>query len=142
MLTLIKKKKKVEVTKTSENNIVELYQKDFEEGTYRIKEPGYYKIMEDIVFDFNNIDKETEEYNNPTDGWFPLDSQQDKYPGAGQYRDNFFLGFFAGITIECDDVILDLNQHELRQSKPFYYAQRWFSTIELASSMFLPGQVW
>ena len=128
----------VEVIKTSSNNIIELYQKDFTEGTYRILEPGYYKIMEDIEFDFNNNENSVDD---PCNAWFPLEEQSDKYPGAGDYRDNYFLGFFAGVTIESDDVVLDLNGFELRQSKAFYYAQRWFSVIELASSMFLPGQV-
>ena len=49
-------------------------------------------------------------------------------------------GFFAGITIECNDVILDLNHHELRMSRPFYYQQPYFSIIELASQPFLPQQ--
>ena len=38
----------------------ELYQSDFEDGTYRIPTPGTYKIMEDIMFDFKT------DYENPT----------------------------------------------------------------------------
>jgi len=115
--------------------MVELYQKDFTHGTYRITQPGTYVIMEDIEFDFNGGDIE-----KPTEGWLPTDDQKDMYPGANDYRDNYFLGFFAGITIESNDVVLDLNGHELKQSLNFYYAQRWFSIIELASTLFLPGQ--
>ena len=49
-------------------------------------------------------------------------------------------GFFAGITIECDDVILDLNDHELKMDRIFYYQQPFFSIIELESQPFLPQQ--
>jgi len=128
---------KIEVptTKTSTNNIVYLYSKDFVSGTYRITEPGTYIIMEDIEFDFNAGDS-----SDPQDAWMPTLSQADEYPGAGQYRDTYFLGFFAGISVETNDVIIDLNQHELKQSEIFYYQQRWFALIELASQQFLPGQ--
>merc|ERR1712129_555811 len=66
--------------------------------------------------------------------------QNQIYPGAGTYRDAYFLGFWAGITIETSDVILDLNDHTLAMSDAFYYQQRWFTTIALESQYFLPGQ--
>ena len=46
------------------------------------------------------------------------------------------MGFFAGITIECDGVILDLNNNEIRMSKAFYYQQRHFANIALKSVVF------
>ena len=44
--------------------------------------------------------------------------------------------FFAGITIETDDVILDLNGNALKMSERFYYSQPFFSIIELVCSHF------
>ena len=48
--------------------------------------------------------------------WWPIESQQDDYPGSGEFKNAYFLGFFAGITIESNDVTLDLNGHEIKQN--------------------------
>ena len=42
------------------------------------------------------------------------------------------MGFFAGITIEVDDVVLDLNGHEIAMA-PAFYQQRFFLCIALKS---------
>jgi len=49
-----------------------------------------------------------------------------------------FIGmdFFAGITIETADVTIDLNGHEIRQSKAFFLQQRHFTAIELSNKWF------
>merc|ERR1712232_1506642 len=52
----------------------------------------------------------------------------------------YILGFFAAITIESDDVIIDLNGKKISQSRLFYLKQRFFNTIELGSSPFIPRQ--
>ena len=64
-------------------DVHELWQKDFEDGTYRIQRSGTYKVMEDIVFDFNAGD-----LNDPSAGssWWPTSDQIDEYPGAGTTR--------------------------------------------------------
>jgi len=111
---------------------------DFEKGTYRIVRPGTYIIDEDIVFDFNAPQNEDDIFAD--DAWWPNAADIDEYPGAQQSRDAYFLGFFAGIVIEADDVVLDLNQHSLRMSEQFYFTQPFFSIIELASQPFLPQQ--
>jgi len=123
-----------DTTTTDEPVNVELYQSDFLHGTYRITKSGTYTIMEDITFDFNAGTA------NEDGAWLPHSDQEDDYPGAGQYRDPYFMGFFAGITIETKDVILNLNGHTLQQSEPYYHQQRWFSIIELANQPFMPGQ--
>merc|ERR1719361_3414005 len=117
----------------SVDDVVELWQSDFEEGTYRIETSGTYKIMEDIVFDFNAGD-----LSNPNDGisWWPSSDQVDKYPGAGSTRDIYYLGFIAGITVETDDVIIELNGFTLAMSEALYYQQRFFSIIALKSVAF------
>ena len=79
--------------------------------------------------------------DNPQEkeAWKPRSDQIDEYPGAQTGRDEYFLGFFAGITIECDDVVLDLGGHEIGMSEVFYHQQRWFTVISLTSQFFLPG---
>ena len=61
-----------------------------------------------------------------------------KYPmgSSGPYH----LGFFAAITIEADNILLDLNNKTLRQSKLHNVQQRFYANIELASSPFIPNQ--
>ena len=128
----------LDITKLDEHY---LYQIDFIDGTYRIKKPGTYIIMEDIEFNFNPSPPRYYSPNSVHENYYwPNQDDDDIYPGAGGSRDAFFLGFFAGITIECDNVIIDLNGRELRMSRPFYYQQPFFSIIELASQPFLPQQ--
>ena len=89
--------------------------------------------MEDITFDFNAGDLESP---NVGDSWWPTADQAAGYPGAGGLRDEYFMGFFAGITVEADDVVIDLGGHRLAMSTPFYYQQRFFSVIALKSVAF------
>ena len=99
--------------------------------------------MEDITFDFK-APEGYEEGNldtyNAQEMWWPTEDQIDDYPGAGDLKNSYFLGFWAGITIECSDVILELNHHKLQMSEAFYYQQSFFAIISLTSQVFLPGQ--
>ena len=133
-----------------DSNVVRLYESDFLDGTYRIVESGTYVIMEDIAFDFNgpsDLEMASDSFSpNNIDGdelhWFPTHSQAVRggaYPGLFDYEGVYTLGFFAGITVEADFVTIDLNGHRLQQSERFYFQQRFFSLIELASRTFLPG---
>ena len=65
------------------SDVIELFQSDFEDGTYRIQRSGTYKIMEDITFDFNAGD-----LDDPNDGagWWPSEDQVDRYEGAGSNK--------------------------------------------------------
>lgn len=96
-------------------------QEDFRDGTFRIQKSGYYKLIENITF---NPNKDT-----------------DFRPGE-KYLSNpaYHLGFFAAITIETSDVLLDLNGYTITASSEFVLAQRFFSIIELANQPFIPGQ--
>jgi len=134
-----------------ESNVVYLYQSDFEDGTYRIRESGTYVVMEDIVFNFNAPSAEQMESDsfspNSVDVdelyWFPTRQQaarDGEYAGLYDYIGAFTLGFFAGITVECDYVTIDLNGFTLSQHAHFYLQQRFFALIELASQPFVPGQ--
>ncbi len=114
----------IEQVYTNQNQVTYLDNDDFKEGTYRIKTPGIYRLTEDIILE-------------PNDGHecFPTLTQQETFPSR---PGPFILGFFAGITIETKNVILDLNGFTIKQSIRFYLLQRFFSTIELANSPFIP----
>lgn len=105
-------------------NRVSLYNSDFTQGTYRITKPGVYVLRENIVFNPINI--------------FPTEAQAETYPTGknGPYH----LGFFAALTVEAENVIIDLNGFSMIQGKRHNLAQRFFSIIELASSPFIPKQ--
>lgn len=83
-------------------------------STYRITKPGIYILKEDIIFD-------------PDIKYLPNETQ-------------YTLGFFAAITCETSHVTIDLNGHEIKQSKYQSIFQTFFSTVELNKSPFLKGQ--
>ena len=125
--------KKIEPFKFNYNtpySIVYLYQKNFTNGTVRITKPGIYIFKEDIVFNPN------EEFD-----FLPTKDQSNK---TGIYPQNmsgpYHLGFFSAITIESDDVILDLNGKTLSQSKNHNFQQRFYANIELANMPFIHTQ--
>ena len=118
-------------------------QSDVEYGTYRITEPGTYILSEDLKFNFNapSIDDISDEL------WSPNNYDTDKiawFPTSEQYTDSYnglySLGFFAGITIESDDVTIDLDGHSIEMNYAFYLQQRFFSLIELGNRQFIAGQ--
>jgi len=138
-----------ELESASEYLYVELTQDDFAEGTYRITQPGTYVITEDIVFDFNapptelttDPDWSPNDFNADGDvWWWPRKDQESEYPGASTFYNPFTLGYFAGISVETSNVIIDLNGHSLEMSPAFYLQQRFFSLIELANRPFAPGK--
>lgn len=100
------------------NDVTPLSQADFEHGTYRITSPGSYVLSEDIVFEPANFTPSGNKYS------------------GGAYH----LGFFAAITVETSNVLIDLNGFTLSQSKLHQLQQRFFALIELADQPFLPKQ--
>lgn len=119
----------IPITEKVNNKIYYLYNSDFKNGTVRITQPGIYILQENIIFNPN------EEHD-----FFPtLEQNSSKlYPMTmgGPYR----LGFFAAITIECDNVILNMNNKIIKQSKKHFLQQRFYSHIELASAPFIDKQ--
>ena len=134
----------------SERRVTRLWSKDFLFGTLRIRECGTYKLMEDINLNMNapldpiSFDvAESGMINNADDlHWVPDEAQKADIDGYPSYNfiGAFSMGFFAGISIEADDVIIDLNGFELKMHRDFYLQQRFFSLIELASKPFISGQ--
>ena len=115
-------------------------------GTYRIETCGTYKLTEDIIIHFN---KPTQEFsydngdspNSPymeNLNWNPTNEQQEsgKYFGLNAYWGAYTLGFPAAITVETDDVTIDLNGHELRMDREYYLQQRFFALILLSNKPF------
>lgn len=100
-----------------------LCQKDFDRGTVRITEPGYYVLTENIVF-APNIENSGLPY-----------AKDEQYSGKP-----YVLGFFAGITVECPDVCLDLNGYEFRQGEDHALLQAFYSHIELCNAPFVPKE--
>ena len=105
---------------------INLRQSDFNHGTLRITQPGYYVLSENIVF-------------NPA-SLFPTQQQIDSglYPIGtdGPYH----LGFFGAIAVETSNVVIDLNGRSITQSVEHNLLQRFFAVVELANSPFIPGQ--
>lgn len=102
-----------------------LRQADFIHGTYRITEPGFYVLGEDIEFS-----------PNPGEDGQPTLEQTTHGPYSSRA---YHLGFFAAITVECDDVTVDLRGHTLEQSVLHQRQQRFLALIELGSSPFPSG---
>jgi len=107
--------------------IVDLKNEDFINGTVRIKTPGVYRLVENITFN-----------PNPNDDFLPR-ADQDGPNGLYPQRmmGPYHLGFFAAITVECDDVIIDLNSFTLQQSEKHNFQQRFYANIELANAPFI-----
>jgi len=125
--------------------IVRLSAADFADGTVRITSSGTYILDEDISFEPNPA-LDDEMANDPfAYGWFPTLAQDAEGTYKTGFADGTFigeyqLGFMAAITIECSDVVVDLNGHRLEQSRTHYLQQRFFSVILLNNKNFIEGQ--
>ena len=109
-------------------------------GTLRIVTSSYFELGENITFDFNEAHNfiPTNEQTTESVKWknYP---QKFIYP-VRQNNGSYDLGFFAGITVEADKVVINMNKKKIKMSEKFYFMQRFFSLIELASSPFIPTQ--
>ena len=126
-----------------ERNKYELWASDFEHGTFRIRECGIYKLMENVSLNMNAPSLSEYSTNDPDHlHWVPTEEQMadvDAYPSY-KFIGAFSMGFFAGISVEADNVVIDLNGKELKMHHDFYLQQRFFSIIELGSKPFISGQ--
>ena len=107
--------------KSHSRKVFYLSNKDFEAGFLRIILPGVYKLTENIILHFPQ--ETIEEYI------FHSFKQHD-----------FNFGIHAGIMIETDYVVIDLNGFSISQSIPFYSGQRFFNLIQLNNFPFIPKQ--
>ncbi|CAK9012862.1 Uncharacterized protein SCF082_LOCUS11692 [Durusdinium trenchii] len=113
----------VALATVAEGRVTVLRQSDFDKGTYRIRKSGRYALGEDIVF-----------APNPENDFWP-EHGDPEYPMA-----QYFLGFFAAITVEANNVDIDLRGHTLSQSDEFYLKQRFFNAIELNDRAFVVNE--
>ena len=123
----IKKRESYIFDSNTSYSLIKLDQSHFINGTVRITKPGIYTLAENIIFNPNEIND-----------FFPRMDQLSQYPMGNSGP--FHLGFFAAITIESDNVILDLNGKTITQSFLHNIEQRFYAHIELASSPFIPNQ--
>lgn len=114
----------VSVTPTTKG-VIEIYQKDFENGPFVITQPGKYILMEDIEF-------------NPLSQNF--DQIFESLASFPDFNHGYVLGYFAAIIIYGLNIDLNLGGHTIRQSHLHNLQQRFFSIIELADRPFMPGQ--
>lgn len=112
LATITQKNNKVSVT-GDVRQVIHLTQRDFDSGTYRIQTPHTTIILD------SNIEFE------------PI-------PSAEVTRtDKPFTGWFAAITVETNDVIIDLNGKTLQASEFFLAnAENVFADIELDNAPF------
>lgn len=100
--------------------VIELRQADFADGTYRIRTPGRYEVVEDISFE-------------PSPLFPPKNTSLLSFGGPT------VLGFFSAITIETSNVLLDLRGHTIAGSTRFNHIQNPFSIITLGDQPFARG---
>lgn len=120
-----------------------LRQKDFAHGTVILDQPGIYKLAEDISFNPNSakaLKVSPYQASRPLPCQFRTRAKQ-HCVGKSKYDPAAYgLGFFAAIAITGHDIVLDLNQHRLQQSKEHALMQRFFANIELADQPFIAKQ--
>jgi len=111
------------------SHTIKLYNNDFKNGTVRIKSSTNVLFAEDVVFDPIGFNQENQTY------------EPHKSANASEYTDKaYHLGFFAAITVEANNVDIDLNEKKLSQSDMHRLHQRFIALIELGSQPFIVGQ--
>eukprot|EP01084_Bolivina_argentea_P276315 471466_1 len=129
-----------------------LSNRDFTSGTYKIQQCGEYILSEDIEINFNappdhfngnaNINWSPNAYDLSDLYWYPRQNQleSDMYPGLESFHGEYQFGFFAAISIQSDNVNINLNGYKLSMHKTYYLQQRFFSLIELGDKPFVINQ--
>lgn len=102
-----------------------LSQSDFNKGTVRITSSGTYRLNSNIIVNPNSISDLSNANGNAT-SWLPNDPTL--FPNDKNQA--FSLGYFAAITIETNNVIIDLNGFSIIMHDHFYMQQRFFSIID------------
>ena len=138
------------------NKVVNLYNKDFEHGTLRIRVPCILVLKENINFNPNRpktfLNKDNEVVDDFSEAvaldpdrvldWMPsITKPENEQYFQDEIRFGYSLGFFAAMAIECDNVIVDLNGYIFQQHLEHSLQQRFFAIIELADQPFIPNKV-
>jgi HAMP domain-containing protein len=109
---------------------------DFAQGTVRIQTPQTCVMLkEDIEFEPNQSPWSRTDTDLAT--WmFPTAAQLQSTYNSRAY----LMGFFAALTVETSQVLVDLNTFTIKQGKFHNLMQRFYANIELSSQTFPPGQ--
>ena len=141
--------------KANKRKVVLVKQKDFENGTLRIKEACSFKLTENISFNPNRpktwinkdgkVTKNVSEAvkidpNRELDWWPDFKLEENSEYFEKEVKNAYRLGFFAAITLENEEIILNLNNFTIQQHPEHALQQRFFSVIELADQPFVPKQ--
>lgn len=139
----------------NKEKVVLLENSDFANGTLRIQAPCMLKLTENISFNPNRPTTWLDSNNNVTNNFsqaVKLDPNRTldwmPNPSATNNAQYFLpeivfaygLGFFAAIAIQCENVIVDLNNFTLEQHPEHALQQRFYAHIELADQPFMPLQ--
>ena len=120
----------------------EVISRGYNGGTLRFVHSNYYILSEDIEIDFyNNIEDE-----RPTKNQLNQNVNIKNYNQTSVYPKNsnsckYKYGFFAGITIECDDVVINMNNMHIFMTKKNYFLQPNFVLIQISSMIYLPSYI-
>ena len=138
---LVKSLEQMEKELDQTSNVVTLMQKDFDNGTYRIRKAGKYVLGEDISF----APRADNDYRPACDAWTefsqgPAVEADVNTPGDYCSNPAYRLGFFAAITLETSDIIFDLNGKTIQMAPIFALQQRFFSLIALHDQPFVGPQ--
>lgn len=140
---------------TNQEQVVTVSNNDFKNGTLRVRYPCVLKLAENIQFNPNRPETWLDENNNVTgkfaearkldpqrnNDWMPNNNiESNKQYFEGDVKFAYGLGFFAALTIETCNTIVDLNGFTLSQHPEHALQQRFYANIELADQPFIPFQ--
>jgi len=137
----------------NKEKVVLLTNDDFPNGTLRIRAPCMLKLTENISFNpnrpttwLNSSDQVTSDFSEAVK--IDPDRELDWMPKASATNNSqyfepevafaYSLGFFAAITVESSDVIINLNGYMLEEHVEHHTQQKFFSHIELSDQPFIP----
>ncbi len=109
--------------------VIMLKNSDFIYGTIRLRVPCGVILKENIVFNPDNGDGSNDQFD------------QNKSLRKEDYQTKAYrIGFFAAITLEADNIIIDMNGKNIRQSARHHIFQRIHAHIELGDQPFIPKE--
>lgn len=131
----------------NQKKVILLKNSDFKNGTLRITTPCKLKFTEDVFFNANAGVPLPGPAIDPARAldWFPDPAPYTNVPDneqyqQGDYANGYRLGFFAGIAIEAEGVIVDLDGWSYQAHDEFNLMQRFFALFTLNDQPLPPQQ--
>lgn len=111
-------------------------------GTLQLVNPSYYIVAEDLTFDYNpsNLYMPTKlQTTLQIDNNLKKRKYNQKYLYPTSEIDGpFDFGFFAGLTVEGNNIVLTSSFKKLQMSSEMHLIQRFFALVCLGSQPFIP----